>query len=271
MSSAVEETTELSNLLFQFKTVQSNVFRTLGEALKEILTDANIIFMPTGLKICAMDASQTVLVHLKLDADNFEEYYCAGKVLIGINMQNLFKLLKTMTNNDTLIWRIQKDDINHLVMQIFNNDKNISHTYKLPLMDLDNEDIKIPPAEFESIITLPSSDFQKICRDMHSISDTIEIRNHGELLYFKCNGSIATQETVMGGNESNGLQFMKKSDSSTIIQGYYNLKHLVMFTKCTNLCNTIELYMKNDFPIVIKFQVGSLGTLKLAIAPKLKD
>ena len=29
--------------------------------------------------------------------------------------------------------------------------------------------------------------------------------------------------------------------------------------------------MKNDFPIVIKFQVGSLGTLKLAIAPKLKD
>ena len=52
---------------------------------------------------------------------------------------------------------------------------------------------------------------------------------------------------------------------------YYNLKHLVMFTKCTNLCNTIELYMKNDFPIVIKFQVGSLGTLKLAIAPKLKD
>ena len=186
-------------------------------------------------------------------------------------MQNLFKLLKTMTNNDTLVWKIHKEDINHLVIQIFNNDKNISHTYKLPLMDLDNEDIKIPPAEFESIITLPSSDFQKICRDMHSISDTIEIRNVGDLLYFKCNGSIAIQETVMGGNETNGLQFMKKSEGSSIIQGYYNLKHLVMFTKCTNLCNTIELYMKNDFPIVIKFQVGSLGTLKLAIAPKLKD
>jgi len=46
---------------------------------------------------------------------------------------------------------------------------------------------------------------------------------------------------------------------------------LNMFTKCTNLCNTIELYMKNDFPIVIQFQVGSVGVLKLAIAPKVKD
>ena len=261
----------MDSLLFQFKTVQSNVFKTLGEALKEILTDANIIFTKTGLKICAMDASQTVLVHLKLEADNFEEYYCKHQVIIGVNMQNLFKLLKTMTNNDTLVWKIYAEDINNIIIQIFNNDKNINHTYKLPLMDLDYEDITVPPAEFESIITLPSSDFQKICRDMHNISDTIEIRSAGGYLYFKCDGSIASQETIMGGNDNNnGLQFIKNNTNS-IIQGFYNLKYLVMFTKCTNLCNIIELYMKNDFPIVIKFKVGSLGTLKLAISPKIMN
>tara|TARA_B110000977_G_scaffold192449_1_gene265952 strand:+ start:765 stop:1553 length:789 start_codon:yes stop_codon:yes gene_type:complete len=260
-----------SEYLFSFKTIQSNVIKTLGEALKEILTDANISFNKSGVKICAMDATQTVLVHLKLDSDNFEEYYCSKSSVIGINMQNLFKLLKTMTNNDTLFWGIKKDDVNFLIIKIYNNDKNITNTFKLPLLDLDNINITIPPAEFDSIITLPSSDFQKICRDMHNISDTIEICNAGNLLYFKCNGCIAQQETIMGGSTDEvGLQFVKQSDDK-IIQGYYNLKHLVMFTKCTNLCNTIELYMKNDFPIVIKFQVGSLGTLKLAIAPKIND
>ena len=74
----------------------------------------------------------------------------------------------------------------------------------------------------------------------------------------------------MGGNDNNGLQFIKNNTNS-IIQGFYNLKYLVMFTKCTNLCNIIELYMKNDFPIVIKFKVGSLGTLKLAISPKIMN
>ena len=65
----------MDKTIFQFKTVQSNVFKTLGEALKEILTDANIMFTTTGLKLCAMDASQTVLVHLKLDSESFEEYF----------------------------------------------------------------------------------------------------------------------------------------------------------------------------------------------------
>ena len=37
------------------------------------------------------------------------------------------------------------------------------------------------------------------------------------------------QETIMGSTDDVGLQFVKQSDDK-IIQGYYNLKHLVMFT-----------------------------------------
>ena len=35
------------------KTVQTNAFKTLCEALKEILTDTNLIFTPEGIKIIA--------------------------------------------------------------------------------------------------------------------------------------------------------------------------------------------------------------------------
>ena len=54
------------------KTVQANAFRTLVEALKEVLNDANLEFDKTGLKIMAMDTSHTVLVYLKLDSEKFE-------------------------------------------------------------------------------------------------------------------------------------------------------------------------------------------------------
>ena len=60
--------------VLELKTVQSNAFRILIEALKEILTDANIEFDDSGMKISTMDASHTVLVHLKLDSDKFESY-----------------------------------------------------------------------------------------------------------------------------------------------------------------------------------------------------
>ena len=57
--------------------------------------------------------------------------------------------------------------------------------------------------------------------------------------------------------------------SDEIVQGYYSLKELILFTKCTNLCPSIELYLKNNFPIIVKYTVGDLGEIKLALTPKL--
>ena len=54
-----------------------------------------------------MDATQTVLVHLKLDAKNFEEYHCSKSTIIGINMQ-FIQIVENNDNNDTLFWGIKK-------------------------------------------------------------------------------------------------------------------------------------------------------------------
>jgi proliferating cell nuclear antigen len=116
---------------------------------------------------------------------------------------------------------------------------------------------------------MPSNEFNKICRDMINLSEIIEIKSVGNQIIFSCKGEFASQETIIG-ETTNGLSFVKHSNDDNIIQGYYNLKHLVLFAKCTNLCNSIEMYMKNNFPIVINFSVGSLGNLKLALAPKVE-
>lgn len=254
--------------LLEIKTVQTNAIRVLTEALKDILTDANVEFDETGMKIVAMDSTKTILVHLKLQANKFDKYVCKKKMIVGISMFNLFRLVKTATNNDTLSFCIDESNQNILVIQIDNSEKNYSTTFDLNLMDLNEETIEIPPAEFDSIITMPSSDFQKICRDMNNLSDTIEIKSVGSQLIFSCNGDFAKQTTIMG-ETTDGITFVKNNEITEIIQGYYNLKHLVSFTRCTNLCSSIEMYMKNNFPIVIAFSVGNLGKLKLALAPKL--
>ena len=62
---------EVKKYSLELKTVQSSAFRILIEALKEILTDANLEFDEHCLKIIAMDASHTVLVHLKLELQLF--------------------------------------------------------------------------------------------------------------------------------------------------------------------------------------------------------
>tara|TARA_B100001248_G_scaffold254046_1_gene231975 strand:+ start:5159 stop:5944 length:786 start_codon:yes stop_codon:yes gene_type:complete len=258
--------------LLELKTVQSSAIRVLIEALKEILTDVNIIFDSSGMKIMAMDSAHTVLVYLKLDANKFESFFCKEKYVVGISMINFFKLIKTMTNNDTLTLYIDEDDSDKLGIKIENGDKNSITNYKLNLMDLNEDTFDIPPTVFNFVITMPSVDFQKICRDMNSLADVIEIQSVGQQLRFSCKGDFAEQETIIG-EATNGMVFVKTKENceDEIVQGLFMLKNLVMFTKCTNLSNTVDIYLKNNYPLVICYNVGSLGILKLCLAPKISD
>ena len=256
--------------LIEVKTVQSSAFRILIEALKEILTDANLEFDETGIKVMAMDSSHTVLVHLKLNSDNFEYFYCKNKVILGVNMINLFKLIKTMSNNDTLTLYLLEENQSVLGIKIENSEKNSVTKYKLNLMDLHEDTISIPPATFDSVITMPSTDFQKICRDMHNLADDIEIKSVDQQIMFSCKGDFASQDTCIG-EANSGMAFIKNQNPDEIVQGIFALKHLVLFSKCTNLCNSIEMYLKNDYPLIIKYTVASLGDIKLCLAPKYED
>ena len=249
--------------LLELRTVQSTAIKTLSEALKDMLTDTKIEFDLSGMKITAMDNAHIVLVHLKLEANRFEHYQCAqSRLSIGLNMLNFHKLLKTINNNDILMLFIESDDPNHLGIRIENNEKNSCTTYRLDLLDLDNQVYDIDSAGFPSVLTLPSGDFQKICRDMHNIADHVEIKYFNNKLVFSCRGEFCSQETVLATDD-------KKSEDNEIIQGVFQLKYLVMFAKCTNLCSTVELYLKNNYALIVKYEVANLGCLKAALAPHL--
>lgn len=254
--------------LFEIKTIQAAAFRTLIEALKEILTEANLEFDHTGLKVISMDETHTVLVYLRLHSDRFNEYYCPQKHVLGINMIYLFKLIKTIGNSDILTLYLPASNPNKLGIRIENADKATTTTYLLKIFDTNVEDIQIPGLNFTSIIGLPSSDFQKICRDMNGLGDgeRMEITSSGSELIFKCMGDFAEQETIISENQSN-MKVTRNSKSTEIVQGVFLLKHLVLFTKCTNLCPSIEMYLKNDYPLIIRYTVANLGEVKLVLAP----
>lgn len=256
-----------SAYLLEIKTVQSSTFKQVMDALKDILLDVNLEFDETGLKIVALDNTHTVLVHLKLDADKFENFYCEKKLYVGINILKLHVLIKTIGNKDELTLYVERNDPNSLGIRIENPLKSVRTNYKLSMLDINPVNVKIPPPEFQTIITMPSVDFQKIIRDMHNLADCIEIRNVENQLYFNCKGEFCVQETVLEVENNPNLSIVRKFDRPhEIIQGVFSLKYLVMFTKCTNLHNIVEIYLNNNFPLILRYQVASLGEIKLCLA-----
>jgi len=269
----------MTNNILTIQTIQIGAIKTLMSALKDILLETNITITKSGIKIINMDKSHTILVHLNLYAVNFETYDCKmDKIILGVNMMHLFKLINTIDSNDTLTIYIEEEDYNdgivkYLGLKFENGEIKQQKIQKLRLIEPENEELEIPDVKFSSILTLPSSDFQKIVRDLACVSDKIEIRsvtsNDGVELVFKCSGSFAQAEIRRSENEGtmNIINNNNNNNNNKIIQGEYSLKNLSYFIKCTNLCNDIEIYLENNLPFVVKYHVASLGEIKLCLAP----
>lgn len=261
---------EDSNVL-TIKTVQIQPIRNMITAIKDILTDATITFTKDSFKIINFDKTHTILVNVVLHASKFEEYKCVpDKIIVCANTLHLFKVISTMSNDDILSMYIDQSDyhdgiVSHLGLQYDNGEIKQCYSQKLRLIEPDMEELIVPDVEYSTIINLPTSDFQKIIRDLNGISDRIEIKSVGNDLIFSCEGTFASSRIFRSESDGN-MEFIQKSDASIVIQGEFSLKSLSHFIKCTPLCSQLEMYLGNDLPLIIKYDISSLGQIRLCLA-----
>lgn len=250
--------------IMEFETPEADTFKILTEALKDMFTDAHMIFHPGGVKIEFMDAFELMLIYLKLEEDKFARFYCKDNLVVGVNMNTLAMILYTITKDNILEMAISNNDRDNLNIMITDSKRSVRYRSKLQLLDLDVDKFEMPESEFDVSLNMPSDLFKKICTDMKKFTDLIEIKNIGNQLIFTGVNDQLTKSIIVGESDGN-LEVEERPDEDMIIQGYFNLKRLCMFTKCANLSDSVRLYLRNDFPMIIEYDVGSLGVLKVML------
>ena len=243
----------------KLKTVQASAFKSIFEVLKDILNDVNIYFTKEGIKITTLDTARAALIDLHLPSDNFEEYVCDDEEYVaGVNITNTFKLLKPITNNDTLELEYSKEVLN---FKIQNETKKCNTEFKLKLLEIDEDHIQIPDLEASVTTVMPSSDFQRICRDMTNLSTEIRISRENDEIVFECDGDFAKQNTR--------IKCSDHENFNNTLSGLYSLKYLNLFTKATSMCSSVQILMESEMRfLILKYNIANLGELKFYLATK---
>jgi proliferating cell nuclear antigen len=99
------------------KTVQAAALKSVFEVLKDIINDVNVYFRPDGVHILTLDTARVTLVNMFLASENFEEYECDHEIIAGMNMGNVYRLLKSVTGQDTLSITINGRDFMDMVIE----------------------------------------------------------------------------------------------------------------------------------------------------------
>jgi proliferating cell nuclear antigen len=118
-----------------------------------------------------MDNSHVALVSMMLKAESFSPYRCDRNVALGVNLTSLTKVLRAAQNEDILTIKAEDaPDVLNLVFESSESDR--LSEYDLKLMDIDQEHLGIPDTEYAATITMPSTEFKRICMDLMALSES---------------------------------------------------------------------------------------------------
>lgn len=268
-------------LIVCFKTSQAGHLRTIFEALRDLIQDVNLHFIPDdsvdntpGILLFAMDNSHVAVAHLKLPATlirQADEFICTRQCSAGLSVPGFGRYLKTMGNDDIVSLSLYEGDEDNLYLVGETPSSGKRREFVIHLMDIDEGRLDIPAAQFDCVFTMKTIEFQRLCRDMGAVEpDEITIEGDGKTLTWTGVGSEADMQITFDARTEEAERILFETEARSIMIGNkYSLKYLTMFTKATALCNTVRIHLKPRFPIILDYDIPALGVLRFCLAPKM--
>lgn len=258
----------------KIKNKKANTSNETNEDSKEDSKEEEKKKNPGGIRIVALDPHRTLLIYVKLNADEFDEFYVKTKTMysIGLDLIQLHKFMKTVDKESIMTMKIAKDDDQYIKFELENTSKGHITYFDQKVLDIDDDPTKLPQGtNFEMSVAMDTSDFRKICQEMSQFSEYVEITCTAKEITFRCKGDITDFVKTFKHADNGSLRIlcMNKENKKGLmmVQAIYNLKHLVTFGKCVNLCTEMRLFLKNDYPLFINYPIGNIGKMLVGLSP----
>lgn len=258
--------------MLECRLTQAALLKKIVEALRELVTDAQLEFSDSGLQLQAMDSSHVSLCHLKLDKDGFDHYRCDKNTMLGVSLPNLAKVLKLASNEDTLTLKAKEDgDVMSLMFESKDQDKLVD--LDLTLMDLDQEQLQIPETEYQADILIPADEFKRIIADLLALGDTCTISAKKEGVRFTVNGDVGRANiTLKPGQAADDDDRKTTINVEEPVELRFALRYLNYFAKATPLASQVKLSLNKDVPLLVQYKMGDdIGAMSYYLAPKIDD
>ncbi|CAK9027131.1 unnamed protein product [Durusdinium trenchii] len=227
----------------------ASLLKKVAESMKDLCKDVNFDCSEKGIEVQCMDSSHVALVSVLLRESAFAEFKCDRPVSLGMNIDSLTKILK-MTGSDDRI-----------------------ADFDLKLMQIESEHMEIPEQHYKVVAKLPSSEFQKVCRDLKEFGETIQITGSKEGLKFMVQGDLGSGNVMLKPREGEKPEEKVSLTVHEPVTATFALRYLVNFAKAEKLCGSVELGLSPDAPLLVKYdlETADKGHMQFYLAPKIDE
>lgn len=235
-------------------------WRYLVETLSTIIEEACFIADSEGLKLKALDPSKVAMVDFFMPSEAFEEYTCSGETVIGVNFDELKKIVKRGTAKDKFELEVEEGR----TLKITFRGKAI-RTFSLPILDLGAETLPTPKIPFTSTVRVLSDAVKDAIKDAKTISDCVKFETREEEFIIRASSDRGSVEIEFN-RESGSLIDIEVKEPAVAT---YSLDMLEKIIKAYRLSDILVIEYATDKPASLTFELPGGGRLTFYIAPRI--
>lgn len=258
--------------MFEAKLQDGTVLKRIVDSIKDLVQDVNLDISASGISLQAMDSSHVALVQMQLDRAGFANYSIEKNLTIGLSIQNLSKVMKLVSQNDSITLKCNSnEETGPTSIQIIcesNRAEGRTTEFSLNLISLDSESLGIPETTYQSEITMNSNEFAKLCKELYALSETVSFEITQSYVKFAVDGEVGQGSIKIntGGEPADGDSAMNAVTLS------FALRYLNLFNKAYNLSNEVKISMSENTPLCVEYSITEqAGSLKFYLAPKISE
>lgn len=257
-------------VIFKAKTHCAYTIKILAELLQNNIKTACFELDEDGIKLSMMDHHETILINLSLESENFTLYKfkLKEKKFLGVNLNHFHRMLKSIKKKDSLELFIDDECPNDLGIKVIPKENNRITTSFIKIQEKQNISIEVPTG-YDKPVIVPSSEYQKMCKDMAHIGNMIRVTSKNFHIKFICNAGGVMKRNVEFGEMSDSDD--DDEDDESKVNEYvdvFDTEQLSRITKMAGLASNMQIYPKCKKPLLFKSSVGSLGKISIYIKSK---
>ena len=256
-------------IIFKAKTREGYIMKITAELLQNNIKTACFEVDENGIRLCMMDHHRTILINLELDADNFSvyKYKKTEKMYLGINLIHFHQMLKSIKKRDSVELFIDDKAPTDLGIQVTPKENNRVTTSYVKIQGIQNLKIDLPTGYGKPII-VPSGEYQKMCKGMTRIGNTVMITAKGFQIRFTCDaGGVMKRVTDFGEPDDSDSESEEDKEEDEYNEDF-ETDQLTRITKLAGLSQNMQIYPKQDLPLMFRSSVGALGKIEIYIKSK---
>lgn len=232
------------------------------KTISNLISEGLFQLQEDGIQLIAADPAMVALVDFKLDEEVFKDYNLEEEKKVGLNLENLYSILRRANSSDKITLELKDDSKFHITME-----DRTTRNFSLPILNLSEDDIpSTDQLEFTMTAKLETKVLESAIKDAMVVSDSVTIKSDKDGM------------TISSEGDQSDVQFHINKDSEGVIdwdggqaQSMFSLDYLSKMIGAKSLTDEVTTKLGQDFPMRLEFEVPEQADLNFVLAPRIEE